>query len=203
MTDRILRAAIGLLVAGVAALAFLVSFESISAYAVATGAFPARLGWCAPLLVDTFVVAGSLAGLRRSLAGRRAVYPWTLVAAGSAVSVALNVAHAPPTTAARLVATLAPAALLAAFELLLAEARQRPVHPETPGRPGEDTEAAGTARERIRTALAGEDPAAPLTAGQAAELAGVSRGRAHTLLREERTARVSLNGSGGDGRRGG
>jgi hypothetical protein len=40
--------------ATVAGLAFVVSFEAISAFAVTTGAFPPALGWCAPMLVDTF-----------------------------------------------------------------------------------------------------------------------------------------------------
>jgi hypothetical protein len=192
--DRVLRAGVGVLVASVAALAFLVSFESIKAYAVHVGAFTPRHGWAAPLLVDSFVVAGSLAGLRRSLAGRRAVYPWTLVAAGSVVSVALNVAHAPPTLAARAVAALPPAALLAGFELLLSEARTG-VHPQDA-----QVSAPGTARERVRALLEGEDVSTPLTARAAAKLVGVSRSRAGALLAEERAARVSMNGSGGDGR---
>jgi hypothetical protein len=54
VAERLLRALTVLLVLGVAGLAFVVSFEAISAFAVTTGAFQPALGWCAPLLVDTF-----------------------------------------------------------------------------------------------------------------------------------------------------
>jgi hypothetical protein len=122
--DTALRVAVIGLVATVAAIAFVASFEAISQYAVRVGAFPAELWWAAPLLVDTFIVAGSLAALRRARVRQWAVYPWSLVAAGTAVSVTLNVAHAPPTLPARLVSALPSTALLASFELLLAEARR-------------------------------------------------------------------------------
>jgi hypothetical protein len=92
VAERLLRAVTILLVLGVAGLAFVVSFEAISAFAVATGAFPTSLGWCAPLLVDTFTAAASLVVWSRSRAGPGAGYARTLVAA---VSLALNVAHAP------------------------------------------------------------------------------------------------------------
>jgi hypothetical protein len=95
VAERLLRAVTILLVLGVAGLAFVVSFEAISAFAVATGAFPTSLGWCAPLLVDTFTAAASLVVWSRSRAGLGAGYARTLVAAATAVSLALNVAHAP------------------------------------------------------------------------------------------------------------
>jgi hypothetical protein len=121
---RLLRAVTILLVLGVAGLAFVVSFEAISAFAVATGAFPPALGWCAPLLVDTFTAAATLVIWSRSRAGLGAGYARTLVAAATVVSLALNVAHAPDRLAARLVAALPPLALLAAVELVMSEARR-------------------------------------------------------------------------------
>jgi hypothetical protein len=75
MTERRLRAIVTALVAAISALAFLVSFRAISEFAVQTGAFPARLGWAAPLLVDSFTLAASIEVLRSALAGQRAVYP--------------------------------------------------------------------------------------------------------------------------------
>jgi hypothetical protein len=131
---RTLRVATWLLVGGIAALAFLVSFEAIAAYAVQVGAFPRGLRWAAPLLVDTFTVAATLVILARSRDGVRAGYAWSLVVVASTVSVALNIAHAPPHLAARAVASLPPAALLASLELVMSEARRRrtaPVSPET------------------------------------------------------------------------
>jgi Protein of unknown function (DUF2637) len=59
------------LVLAIASLAYVVSFEAIRAFAIETAAFPPELAWSAPLLVDSFTTAAT------------------------AVSVALNVAHAP------------------------------------------------------------------------------------------------------------
>jgi hypothetical protein len=114
------------LVLAIAALAYVVSFEAIRAFAVETAAFPPSLAWSAPLLVDSFTTAASLVILWRYLRGdawRDPWYAWTLVAAATAVSVALNVAHAPDRLAAQLFAALPPVALLGALELLMSVAR--------------------------------------------------------------------------------
>jgi hypothetical protein len=135
-TDRAVRllaairvalvAALTALVLAIAALAYVVSFEAIRAFAVETAAFPEELAWSAPLLVDSFTTAASLVILWRYLRGdawRDPWYAWTLVAAATAVSVALNVAHAPERLAAQLFAALPPVALLGALELLMSVAR--------------------------------------------------------------------------------
>src|SRR5215217_1483240 len=108
MSDRTLRTLTWLLVGAIALIAFAVSFEAISAYAAGVGAFPRPLRWCAPLLVDTFTIAATLVILARSRDGVRATYAWSLVAVASAVSVALNIAHAPHRLPAQLVAALPP-----------------------------------------------------------------------------------------------
>jgi hypothetical protein len=198
-------------VLGVAGLAFVVSFEAISAFAVATGAFPPTLGWCAPLLVDTFTAAATLVIWSRSLAGLGAGYARTLVAAATAVSLALNVAHAPNRLAARLVAALPPLALLAAVELVMSEARRALAHPGAPDRvdaalldPAAASAAilaapavpwsattgavdAGDSRTRVRTLLAREQAGGPrLTGTQVAAAVGIKPRRAQELLRELR-----------------
>jgi hypothetical protein len=132
-TDRLIAAirvalvvALTALVLAIAALAYVVSFEAIRAFAVETAAFPAGLAWSAPLLVDSFTTAASLVILWRYLRGdhwRAPWYAWTLVACATAVSVALNVAHAPDRLAAQLFAALPPVALLGALELLMSVAR--------------------------------------------------------------------------------
>jgi hypothetical protein len=114
------------LVLAIAALAYVVSFEAIRAFAIETAAFPPTLAWSAPLLVDSFTTAASLVILWRYLRGdgwRDPWYAWTLVACATAVSVALNVAHAPDRLAAQLFAALPPVALLGALELLMSVAR--------------------------------------------------------------------------------
>jgi hypothetical protein len=131
------------LVLAIAALAYVVSFEAIRAFAVETAAFPPELAWSAPLLVDSFTTAASLVILWRYLRGdawRDPWYAWTLVGAATAVSVALNVAHAPERLAAQLFAALPPVALLGALELLMSVARTGLPHtsrtPPAPGAPG-------------------------------------------------------------------
>jgi len=116
---------IAVLVLAVGAGAFLASFEAISAYAVAIGAFPPALWWVPPLLVDTFITVGTAAFLWLSLTARPVVgrydtwYARALIALGAGVSVAINVAHAPSDLPARLVAALPPVALLLSVELLM------------------------------------------------------------------------------------
>jgi len=121
-----LVAALTALVLAIAALAYVVSFEAIRAFAIETAAFPAELAWSAPLLVDSFTTAASLVILWRYLRGdawSEPWYAWTLVGCATAVSVALNVAHAPDRTSAQLFAALPPVALLGALELLMSVAR--------------------------------------------------------------------------------
>jgi Protein of unknown function (DUF2637) len=138
-----LVAALTALVLAIAALAYVVSFEAIRAFAIETAAFPPALAWSAPLLVDSFTTAASLVILWRYLRGdawRDPWYAWTLVALATAVSVALNVAHAPERLAAQLFAALPPVALLGALELLMSVARTGLPHtsrtPPAAGGPG-------------------------------------------------------------------
>jgi Protein of unknown function (DUF2637) len=186
MSDRTLRILTWLLVGAIALIAFAVSFEAISAYAVAVGAFPRPLRWCAPLLVDAFTVAACLVILARSRDGERAVYAWSLVVVASTVSVALNVAHAPPHTPARLVASLPPAVLLAALELAMSEARRlraRADRAEADALPAPQPEQ--SAPESIDHAMAAE-----LQAATVAHEAVGSRVIVRTLLAEDRDASV-------------
>jgi hypothetical protein len=209
MSDRTLRTLTWLLVGAIALIAFAVSFEAISAYTVTVGAFPRQLRWCAPLLVDAFTVAACLVILARSRDGDRAVYAWSLVVVASSVSVALNVAHAPPHTPARLVASLPPAALLAALELAMSEARRlraRADRAEADAPPAQEPpqsapeaagdeavlELQGAGSRAVVRALVAEHWDVPVEAVM--DRTGLKRRRAYELLRQERAA---LNGSRG------
>jgi len=185
VAERLLRTLTVTLVLGVAGLAFVVSFEAISAYAVATGAFPASLGWCAPLLVDTFTAAASLVVWSRSRAGLGAGYARALVTAATAVSLALNLAHAPDHLAARLVAALPPLALLAAVELVMSEARRALAGSSAPSRiddahsdPASASAAVPAAATNAMTA-----PAAAWTASALMPASGVGAGDSRTQVR--------------------
>jgi Protein of unknown function (DUF2637) len=200
VAERLLRALTIALVLGVAALAFLVSFEAITAFAVATGAIPAGLGWCAPLLVDTFTAAATLVVWSRSLVGLGAGYARTLMAAATSVSLALNVAHAPDRLAARLVAALPPLALLAAVELVMSEARRALAHPSAPDRAGAASLPAATASTMVLTAPAGAltergvAPATPASPTSGTVDTGDTRTRVRALLANEQAGGSRLTG---------
>ena len=106
--------------------AFVLSFVALSDLAARSGV-PAQLSWLWPLVVDGTIVAST--GALVAMAGhdaRARRYPWALLVAGSAISVAGNAVHAvlvsdtalPPIVAA-LVASVPPLALLALTHLLV------------------------------------------------------------------------------------
>jgi Protein of unknown function (DUF2637) len=178
------------LVLAIAALAYVVSFEAIRAFAIETAAFPPELAWSAPLLVDSFTTAASLVILWRYLRGdawRDPWYAWTLVAAATAVSVALNVAHAPDRLAAQLFAALPPVALLGALELLMSVARTGLPH----------TDRTPTAEDRNLTATAVAWPQLPAPDHRTAADNGSgpprdSRTRVRELVARERATGIRL-----------
>ncbi len=136
-TDTVLRRflfgvviAMTVVVSGVAAAAFYTSFEAIRAFAARSGGIDPRHAWLAPLLVDSFIFVASAADLWCSATGaaraaegawQRAVtwLPKALLGLAAGGSFALNVAHAPTHIGARVVAALAPAALVLTFEILM------------------------------------------------------------------------------------
>jgi len=124
--------AVAMLAAGVAGLGYLVSFEAISAFVVRIGAFPERLRWCGPLLVDSFITIATLFLVWLALSGVRlrhcwdAYYAWTLIAVATIASAYLNAAHVQPSTRtgavrwdARMTAGAVPFAVLASVHLLV------------------------------------------------------------------------------------
>jgi hypothetical protein len=190
-----LVAALTALVLAIAALAYVVSFEAIRAFAIETAAFPPELAWSAPLLVDSFTTAASLVILWRYLRGegwRAPWYAWSLVAAATAVSVALNVAHAPDRLAAQLFAALPPVALLGALELLMSVARTG-LPPTSRTAAAED---GGTARDLTATAVDRPQLPAPdhrSAAGNGSSPQRDSRSRVRELVARERATGSRLH----------
>ena len=85
-------------------------------------------GWVArltPLLVDGMIVAASTTLLADSRSGRRGGFlPRALLVAGSAASLAANVAVAEPTVTGRMIAAWPSFSLIAAYELLMRQVRR-------------------------------------------------------------------------------
>jgi hypothetical protein len=122
--NRLVGRAAAVLMLGVAALAFVVSFEAIRSFAARSGAVSPGLSWAIPPLVDATIVMASLVLFNRSLAGERAhfaIYALILSAGGS---LSLNMAHAPQHIGSYAVALIAPAALVLSVELAMSELRR-------------------------------------------------------------------------------
>jgi hypothetical protein len=115
--------AMALLVLLIAGLAFVASFDKISTYAVTEVAWPTKLRWVPPLLVDSFTFVGTLLIVWLGLSGRprrtALAYGWLLVGLGTMASVVVNLHHAPASLAGRIVAGSPPIALLLAVEALV------------------------------------------------------------------------------------
>jgi hypothetical protein len=201
-TDRLLAAvrvalvaALTALVLAIAALAYVVSFEAIRAFAVETAAFPPALAWSAPLLVDSFTTAASLVILWRYLRGegwREPWYAWTLVGCATAVSVALNVAHAPDRLSAQLFAALPPVALLGALELLMSVARTGLPHTDrTPAAQDPSSDRDPTATALAQPQLPAPDHSA--TGGNGSRPQRDSRTRVRELVATERATGTRLH----------
>jgi Protein of unknown function (DUF2637) len=113
----------------VAVLAFLASFGAIHDFALRSGGIAAAHVWMAPLFVDSFVFIGACGdlffalvrtGVEQDWRGRAMVWsPKLLLIAAAVGSFGLNIAHAPATPAARVVAALPPTALVVTEIILM------------------------------------------------------------------------------------
>jgi hypothetical protein len=180
-------------VCGVAAAAFWTSFEAIRAFAERSGGINPEHAWLAPLLVDSFIFVASAAdlwcsatGTARSAEGfwQRAVtwLPKALLGVAAGGSFALNIAHAPTHLGARVVAALAPAALVLTFEILMMIVRRA-------------VAARVTRLSATMTVSATSDRSGALTSAATTALTPAgARSAATTPRRGERPARVSATG---------
>lgn len=113
----------------VAVLAFLASFGAIHDFALRSSGIASAHAWMAPLFVDSFVFIGACGDLFFALTrttveqdwrGRAGTWsPKLLLIAAAAGSYGLNIAHAPATPAARVVAALPPTALVVTEIILM------------------------------------------------------------------------------------
>jgi hypothetical protein len=109
--------------------------------------------------------------------------PKALLASAAAMSFALNVAHAPPHTGARVVAALAPVALVLTFEILMmvvrraAAARVDRLHGRPAGR-WADEDVARVIRRAVTAATAASAAEAPSSPAAAAPTAAPAAARA-------------------------
>jgi hypothetical protein len=131
-------------------------------------------GWVAaltPFSVDGMIVAASTTLLADSRSGGGGGFlPWALLVAGSAASLAANVAVAEPTVTGRVIAAWPSFSLIAAYELLMRQVRR--------------AAEASTSRPRRQPSW----PAATATAVVAAESAAPSRRAGRALATSPRPA---------------
>jgi len=201
---------------GVAGLAFVASFDAIHDYAARSAGITRAHAWMAPLFVDSFVFIGACADLWTALtrtptstrgwtARLAGLGPKALLVAAAAASYGLNIAHAPPTVPARVVAALPPTALVVSEIIVMLVIRQaahlRLTHtPPTVRREGEG----GDVKARAWRLLAAWDAAGIAVNGTqlAAEL-GTSPRHGRRLIADYRhTLPAAASGNGGRPERG-
>jgi Protein of unknown function (DUF2637) len=131
-------------------------------------------GWVAaltPLSVDGMIVTASTTLLADSRSGSRGGFlPWALLAAGSAASLAANVAVAEPTATGRIIAAWPSFSLIAAYELLMRQVR-RAAEADTPWR------RAQSGRSAAAEAVAGSPVTTSRSADRAVTTARKAAGR--------------------------
>ncbi|MBX3061275.1 MAG: DUF2637 domain-containing protein [Anaerolineae bacterium] len=117
-TNQIISLLTGSLVAFLALAAFVLSFDALRHLAAANGV-AAGMAWLYPAIIDGAIIIFSLSVLQASLNRERPRYPWALVGLFTALSIGLNVLHAPTAPLPRLLAAVPPIALFLSFELLM------------------------------------------------------------------------------------
>jgi hypothetical protein len=153
-------------VLGIAAGAFVVSYTAITEGAVAHGV-PSSLAPLFPLMVDGFQTAAYLIVSARALRGEGAPWAWWGVAGAGLVSLAANVAQAPPTWPARAYFAIPPVALFLGLKYLGAEYRASAERRQLAADPGARARAYWYAEEVIG--------GRKLTARELGEVAGIPR----------------------------
>lgn len=119
-TNTLISSLTGFLVFLLAAAAFLLSFDALK-HLAATNGIPGGKAWIYPAIVDGAIIVFSLSVLQASLNRQRTTYPWALVAVFTAMSVILNIVHAPNSFLSRVLAAIPPVALFLSFELLMGQ----------------------------------------------------------------------------------
>jgi len=148
----------------IAAGAFWLSFTALADLAQRSG-IDAGQAWAWPLIVDGIIVVATVAVVALASQRRPTWYPWTLLAAGAAVSVTANAIHAiiaadtdVPSVLAASVAAIPPLVLLSITHLtvILTRPTQAPATEPTEDLP------AGDSREEAVDVRPEREPAAPV-----------------------------------------
>ena len=112
----------GVLVGGIALIAFILSFDAIMHLAINNGVNP-YLAWMVPLIIDGAMIVFSVSVMRATLANEGTRAGWLLIVAFTAVSVWFNIAHSNQQLYGMVIAALAPIALFTTFETLMKQIR--------------------------------------------------------------------------------
>ncbi|WP_241840017.1 DUF2637 domain-containing protein [Frankia sp. CcI49] len=178
--ERWIRIATVLAVLAVAGIAAIVSYRHMRAVALANGEDHISSS-IIPLAVDGLIIAASMTMLADSRDGRkRSALAYGLLTLASAASLAANVMHAQPTLPARVIAAWPSAALIGAYELLMAQIRGAvgavgAVRARGPAVQGAPVSSA-SARPAPRAQIAGTAQLAPAAALHAEDAPGCAPG---------------------------
>jgi hypothetical protein len=189
------RAGYVLILLVLAACAFTDSFAALAELARATGALPGARAVTLPLMLDGLTLAGTLFAVTRFGPGQGSpTYGYGLIAIGSLASLAGNVAHAPATPGARIIAGAPPLILVLVFEAAAISFRRRPAADPAASGAGGDVSGADpappgvepTSKRRHARRIYAELSAtgSTVTGARLAEAAGLSPSYARALLAE-------------------
>jgi Protein of unknown function (DUF2637) len=211
-------AAMTSVVVTVALLAFVASFGAIHAFALRSGGIAPGYAWMAPLFVDSFIFVGACGDLWHTLTqtgcdqrpGWEHAGCWApkgLLITAAAASYTLNIAHAPPTLAARTIAALAPTALVITEitlmlvvraaaghrTLRLTSTQPQPGQP-TPSQPARPDTARDLRAEACRLLTEAQASGQPLSGAGLARQLGTSARHGRRLLAAYRTTTTVTDG---------
>jgi hypothetical protein len=116
--ERLVRGLSTFTVAVLAVAAAVLSFAGLRDLALQAG-FSPELAWLMPVIIDGMVLTGSLGVVVAGLVNLSTWYPWMLTLLGVSVSIAGNVAAAPPNLTAQLVHAIAPITFALSIEGML------------------------------------------------------------------------------------
>jgi hypothetical protein len=171
---RSVRACYVLILLALAGCAFTDSFVALAELARATGALPGQRAYTLPLMLDGLTLAGTLFAVTRFGPGQGSpAYGYALIAIGSLASLAGNIAHAPDTLAARVIAGAPPLILFLVFEAAAISFRRRPA--ATPAASGAARVGSGAASGEpggVPAVLGAASGAAPAASGADAAASG-------------------------------
>ncbi len=116
--SRIIPGTVAILLLGITACAFVLSYTSLTALAVKSG-IPEHLAFLWPLCLDLFQIVASLVVVQKYLTGQKTHVAWLVVIVVTSLSILFNIIESPSNVVSQAVYALPPVTIFIAFESLM------------------------------------------------------------------------------------